>query len=39
MAFLAFHELIPKAIPSHICHMNVGPVRRGFGGWVFEDHK
>jgi len=32
MAVLVFHELISKAIPSQICHMNLGPVRRGSGG-------
>jgi hypothetical protein len=39
MAVSVFHELIPKAIPSQICHMNLGPVCRGSGGWVFEVHK
>jgi len=39
MAVSVFHEIIPKANPSHICHMNLGPVRRGSGGWVFEVHK
>jgi len=38
MAVLVFHELIPKAIPCQICRMNLGPVRRGSGCWVFEVH-
>ena len=32
MAVSLFLELIPKAIPSQICHMNLGPVHRGSGG-------
>jgi hypothetical protein len=39
MAVLVVDELIPKAVPSQICHMNLGPARRGSGGWVFEVHK
>jgi hypothetical protein len=39
MAVLVFHELIPKAIPSQICLMNLGPVLRDSGGWVFEINK